>query len=144
MATKAFVRNTVAVISIFGHLFVFGVALSLGVMSLLQGSDAIQTLLMASPVLSVIALSAFTHVLDTQVGDDDVSRVSALFAVICIIFPSILIISIMIVFYLFYSQLDGFGPDQLKIVIGAIETFFGVFVGSISKSLFGGQAQREK
>jgi len=122
---------------IFGHLAVFAVALSLGIFSLLQGVDALQTLLMASPILAVIALTAFTYILDNQESVADDSKVSGLFAVLCIAFPLILICAILALFYFFYLQLNKFGPDQLKIALGGVETFFGVFIGSISKTLFG-------
>ena len=62
--SKQLVRNIVSIITIFGHLIVFIAALSLGIFSLLGGIDVTQTLLMASPILVVTALAAFTHVLD--------------------------------------------------------------------------------
>jgi len=60
-----------------------------------------------------------------------------IYATLCLTFPLILIGIILILFYLFYLQLDRFGPDELKIALGSVETFFGVFLGAISKSLFG-------
>ena len=42
-----------------------------------------------------------------------------------------------VVFYAVYVQLPGFGPEQMKIALGGIETFFGVFLGAISDTLFG-------
>jgi hypothetical protein len=138
MVTKSTVRNSVVIITIFGHLAVFSVALALGVFSILRGTDAIQTLLMASPILGVIALAAFTYVISTQGIDNDVTEVSDLYAILCVTFPSVLILAILALFYLFYLQLDHFGPDQLKITLGGVETFFGVYVGAISRELFGG------
>jgi hypothetical protein len=85
----------------------------------------------------VIGLAAFTFVIDNQNGPKDRSKVSVLYSALCIIFPLILIVIILVLFFLFYLQLDRFGPDQLKVALGGVETFFGVFLGLISKSLFG-------
>jgi hypothetical protein len=137
MISKGIVRSSVAAIVIFGHLAVFIVALALGIFSILRGFDAIQTLLMASPILAAVALTAFTFVIDHQEGAPDDPKVSGFYAVLCLIFPSVLIAIIMMLFFLFYLQLDRFGPDELKIALGSVETFFGVFLGAISKSLFG-------
>jgi heme/copper-type cytochrome/quinol oxidase subunit 2 len=142
MVDKNIVRSAVAVIVIFGHLGVFVVALALGTFSILRGFDALQTLLMASPILAVVALAAFTFIIDSQNEKDDTSRVSTLYAILCIVFPIILIGLILTLFYLFYLQLDGFGPEQLKVTLGGIETFFGVFLGAISKALFGTSPQK--
>lgn len=140
--SKQLVRNIVSIITIFGHLIVFIAALSLGIFSLLGGIDATQTLLMASPILAVTALAAFTHVLDNPEPASDQGKVSALYATLCIVFPIVLIAIIMVLFYLFYVQLDRFGPDQLKISLGAVETFFGAFIGAISRALFGVSTNR--
>lgn len=142
MISKNIVRNAVAVVVIFGHLVVFIVALGLGVFSLLRGLDAIQTLLMASPILAVVALAAFSQVMDYSGISVDEGKLSPLYAVLCIAFPVILICIILFMFYLFYLQLDRFGPDQLKVALGGVETFFGVFLGAISKSLFGNKLSK--
>jgi hypothetical protein len=142
MISGNIVRNAVAVIVIFGHLFVFIIALGLGIFSLLRGLDAIQTLLMASPILAVISLAAFTQMIDNQGVYVAETKVSSLYAVLCIAFPLILICIIFVLFYLFYLQIGRFGPDQLKVALGAVETFFGVFLGAISKSLFGNAPPR--
>jgi hypothetical protein len=136
MIIRSVVRNLVAIIVIFGHLIVFIVALSLGIFSLLRGLDAIQTIMMASPILAVISTAAFTYVIDDYGASKDDVKVSWIYALLCIVFPVILIAVVLVLFYLFYLQLDHFGPDQLKVTLGAVETFFGIFLGSISKSLF--------
>jgi len=40
--------------------------------------------------------------------------------------------------------LNGFGPEQMKIALGGIETFFGVFLGAISDTLFGKEESAAK
>ncbi|TPM35524.1 hypothetical protein [Mesorhizobium sp. B2-3-5] len=130
-------RALVSVIVIFGHLLVFLTAMALGVFSLLGGVDAMQTLLMASPVLAVIAFGAFSNVIENKADPSERTRVSLMYATICVVFPLFLVGLVLALFWLFYQQLDHFGPDQLKITLGGVETFFGVFIGMISKSLFG-------
>ncbi|WP_189637717.1 hypothetical protein [Rhizobium phaseoli] len=96
-----------------------------------------QTLLMASPVLAVIAFGAFSNIMENRTGNRDSIKVSATYAIVCSVFPIFLVFIILALFWLFYQQLNHFGPDQLKIALGGVETFFGVFIGMISKSLFG-------
>jgi len=104
----------------------------------MSGTDAIQTLLMATPVLSTTALAAFSHVMNGPIEPAAKrASVSALYMVFSVSFPLALLALIFSIFYLFWLQVDGFGPDQLKIALGALETFFGVYLGVISKSLFG-------
>jgi hypothetical protein len=110
---------------------------ALGVFSLLNGIDAMQTLLMASPVLSATSLAAFSFILDSSVTSEDIRKVNLFFSIVVIFFPLLLLVAIVSILYLFWIQIDGFGPDQLKISLGGIETFFGVFLGAIARSLFG-------
>lgn len=138
----ATVKSWVACIVIFGHLLVFIFGTALGILSLLSGIDAIQTILIACPVLSTTAFAAFGHVMsemDEAPHERANRNVSKLFTIIVLVFPTALLLAILSLFFLFWAQLDGFGPDQLKIALGALETFFGVYLGAISKKLFGSQ-----
>jgi hypothetical protein len=132
------IRTTVAVIILAGHFSVFLVGLLLGVFGPLGGTDAVQTLLMASPVLGVTATSALRFALRDEPQIADTKKVSGLFAFVTIFFPFALIACIAVVFAAVYKEVSGFGPDQMKITLGGIETFFGVFLGAISDTLFGG------
>ena len=40
-------------------------------------------------------------------------------------------------FYITYEQVNNFGLESLKIALGCVETFFGIFIGMISDTLFG-------
>lgn len=135
------VRAVVSVIVIFGHLLVFLLGLLLGVFNILRGTDAIQTLLMASPVLATTAFAAFSTALSETADQPNrkVELVTKLSAILVVTFPVILLGVILTLFYVFYKQIDGFGPDQLKISLGGVETFFGVYLGAISKFLFKGR-----
>ncbi|PPD10301.1 MAG: hypothetical protein CTY36_00470 [Methylocystis sp.] len=99
--------------------------------------DGIQTILMTTPVLAATATAAFRWVMANETTRTLGQRVSMIFSIVCIFFPTTLIACIFLIFYLSYIQLEGFGPDEMKIALGAIETFFGAFLGSISDTLFG-------
>jgi hypothetical protein len=131
------IRTVVALIILLGHFFVFFFGLLLGVLGPLLGSDALQTVLMASPVLAVTATAALKFALSGEGGIEKGIRVSGLFAFVTTFFPIALIVCIFIIFFAVYRQTPGFGPDEMKISLGGIETFFGVFLGAISDKLFG-------
>ena len=137
------IRTTVAVIVLAGHFLVFLVGLLLGVFGPLGGADAVQTLLMASPILGVTATSALRFALRDEPQVADTKKVSGLFAFVTIFFPFSLIACIAVVFAAVYKEVSGFGPDQMKIALGGIETFFGVFLGAISDTLFGGASAEQ-
>jgi hypothetical protein len=67
-------------------------------------------------------------------------KITGLFAFVTF-FPTALIGCIFIVFFAVYKEVPGFGPGNMKIALGGIETFFGVFLGAISDSLFGTRHQ---
>lgn len=136
------IRVIVAAIILGGHFLVFFAGLLLGVFGPLLGTDAVQTVLMASPVLGVTATSALMFALRGEVGIRRGRKVTALFAFVTIFFPSALILCIFVIFYAVYVQISGFGPDQMKIALGGIETFFGVFLGAISDTLFGSKPHK--
>jgi hypothetical protein len=136
------IRVIVAVIILGGHFLVFFCGLLLGVFGPLLGTDAVQTVLMASPVLAATATSALMFALRGEVGIRRGRKVTGLFAFVTIFFPSALILCIFVVFYALYVEVNGFGPDQMKIALGGIETFFGVFLGAISDTLFGSKAHK--
>ena len=136
------IRVLVAVIILGGHFLVFFCGLLLGIFGPLLGTDAVQTVLMASPVLAATATSALMFALRGELGIRRGRKVTGLFAFVTIFFPSALILCIFVVFYAVYVELSGFSPDQMKIALGGIETFFGVFLGAISDTLFGSKANK--
>jgi hypothetical protein len=138
--TQGQIRAWVAMIILFGHFVVFLAGLLLGVFGPLTGTDTAQTVLMASPVLGVTATAALMWVIRGQVGFKKGRKISAIFGVVCLFFPSALLFCIFTVFLAVYKQAPGFGPEQMKIALGGIETFFGGFLGAISDTLFGRRA----
>lgn len=133
---RSVLTTRVAVIVIIGHVIVFINALALGILSMMRGIDAIQTLLMASPILAATAISAF-NALDDGADTSSADMMSKSYSFFAVFFPCLLVVVVCALFGLFWAQIDGFGPDQLKIALGGVETFFGVFLGAISRKLFG-------
>jgi len=131
------IRVLVACIILGGHFLVFFAGLLLGIFGPLLGVDVVQTILMASPVLGVTASSALMFAMRGQTEIDRGEKVTTLFSTVTLFFPIALLVCIAVVFVAISRQVNGFGPDQLKISLGAIETFFGIFLGTIAQTLFG-------
>ena len=91
----------------------------------------------APGAVAVTATAALMFALRGEVGIHRGRKVTGLFAFVTIFFPTALIACVFVVFYALYVELNGFGPEQMKIALGGIETFFGVFLGAISDTLFG-------
>ncbi len=130
-------RNLFSIIVIFGHFgaFLFGFfALAIGGGRVNQ--EFFNLILMASPVLSSTALAALVDLLARPSGGSRGRKVSGVFSAVTLFIPSVLVFCVVIVFYLFTSQSSIASPGDLKIALGVLETFFGAFLGAISKSLF--------
>jgi hypothetical protein len=137
------IRTLVAIIILGGHFAVFFFGLLLGIFGPLGGADAVQSVLMASPILAVTATAALMFALRGEKKIARGSKVTSLFAIVTIFFPTALIGCIFVIFYAVYREVSGFGPDAMKTALGGIETFFGVFLGAISDTLFGKQGNVE-
>jgi hypothetical protein len=130
------VRVVVALIVIVGHFLVFAAALSFGLLQVLFSQDAFEILLMASPVLSATGLAALLYILENETNHAKGKKVTHSFSIIVIVVPTLLILVLASIFAALLFQFRNFGPDQLKIALGATETFFGAYLGAISKKLF--------
>jgi hypothetical protein len=133
---RSTLTGCVALLIIFGHIGVFFAALLVGTFQLMTGTDALQTLLTASPVLASTAVAALSHMMGRDYQHPDPSREDPFVVILCLSIPALLLSSIFLIFLLFYFQINGFGPDKLKISLGALEAAFGAFLGAISKKLF--------
>jgi hypothetical protein len=131
------IRSLVAGIILGGHFLVFVAGMGLGLFGPLRGTDLVQVVLMASPVLAATATAAIRFVLQGEIYIEKGERVTAIFATVVTAFPTALIACIFFLFWAIYKQYEGFGPTELKIGLGAVETFFGAFLGLISDKLFG-------
>ncbi|MGR9206328.1 hypothetical protein ACU8OG_20700 [Rhizobium leguminosarum] len=137
--TQNTLRTVVSLIVIFGHLLVFFAGAVMGAFVFTLSSDAIQTVLMASPVLGVTAASSMRYIFSDQALESDATTrpLPMVRCVIAIAFPISLLIAVFLILCTQVIQLDNFGPDKMKIYLGAVETFFGIYLGLISDSLFG-------
>jgi hypothetical protein len=135
--TDGTIRTTVAGVILLGHFFVFVAGLGLGLFGPLRGTELVQTVLIASPILAVTATAAIRFILDGQYGRAKGRKVALPFAILVTAFPTALILCIFCLFYASFIQIEGFGPNELKVALGAVETFFGAFIGLISDRLFG-------
>lgn len=136
--TGSSVRSAVSIITLVGHIAVFFAGMLLGVFGPLRGIDVLQTVLMATPVVGATAMSSLTYVLANETPlQGDQPRVSSLFAFIVLLFPLCMLAAIFMIFYFVYVQVSGFGPEQMKVSLGGIETVFGGYLGVISTKLFG-------
>lgn len=134
---QATLRSVVAAIVVLGHIFLFLYAFFfLGLFGPLYAEDAMQVVLMSTPVIGATATSALNYVIANEVRSAKGKLVSPLFALFCIAIPSILMLCIFVLYMLAASSTSQFGLTDLKLGLGVLETFFGVFVGAISKKLF--------
>jgi hypothetical protein len=131
------IRTVVAIIILGGHFAVFIAGMALGLFGPLRGTDLVQVVLMTSPVLAMTATAAIRFILEGQVHIERGKRVTLVFSIVVVAFPLALICCIFLLFCSIYRQFDGFGPNELKVGLGAVETFFGAFIGMISDKLFG-------
>ncbi|WP_155248967.1 hypothetical protein [Rhizobium leguminosarum] len=131
------IRSTVAFLIIIGHLAVFLAGLLLGVFGPLAGTDVIQIVVMALPVLGATAFAAINYILENEKGSQRLYKVSSAFATVTIAIPLCLFAAIFLIFYCSYIQVQGFGPDNMKVSLGGVETIFGSYLGAISTKLFG-------
>lgn len=130
------IRSLVAIIVIFGHVVILCVGIFLGISQSLVATDAMQVFLTSSPILAITAVSALFYIMNNETVGRRGKKISTTFAFVVVVLPIVLISLILVLLYLSYIQIDGFGPDALKITLGAVETVFGLFLGGISKTLF--------
>ncbi|MEO1554874.1 MAG: hypothetical protein AAFS01_00465 [Pseudomonadota bacterium] len=131
-------RNTVTFIIVFGHIFLFLYAfLAIGIAGGQIDQDFFQLILMASPVLASTALLGFKDLVDRRGRGARGKKLPSSYLVITLALPLILIVLVGAVFTLFANQYNIASPNDLKISLGVIETFFGGYIGVLAKSLYG-------
>ena len=131
-------RQSVASVVIFGHvaLFMYGF-FGLGLFGPLWSEDALQVILMSTPVLGLTAGAGLIYILDTETVRRKGKKVNITTAFFCIAFPLALILSNFCLYWYAAGTPENFGPMELKLGLGVLETFFATFLGAISKKLFG-------
>lgn len=130
-------KNTVTLIVLGGHVLIFVYAFV--VLSIFGGrisSDFFQLILMASPVLASTALLAFSKLMNDQGSGPRGKKLPLVYTLPTLGFPLLLIVLVGLVFTLFGMQSHIASPDELKISLGVLETFFGGYIGVLAKKLF--------
>jgi len=135
--TRSKLAALVAIIVFFGHVVVLSTGALIGILGLMSGSDTIQTVLMASPVLASTAAAAISHIMTRRRSRGRQPVEEPIVVFFCLAIPLIIVFMILCVFWLYYIQIDGFSVQYLKIFLGGLETGFGAFLGFVSKKLYG-------
>src|SRR5947208_665940 len=102
------IRSFVAGIVLGGHFLVFVAGMALGLFGPLSGTDLVQVVLMASPVLAATATAAIRFVLQGEIYIEQGERVTAIFAAAVVAFPTALIVCIFFLFWAIYSKRNFF------------------------------------
>lgn len=101
-----------------------------------MSSDFVQLILMSSPVLASTSALAFMHILKRKGLGSRGRKLPTLYTLVTISIPAILIFLIGVMFTLFGLQMGVAAPGEIKIALGAIETFFAGYMGALAKSLY--------
>jgi hypothetical protein len=132
--TKLTLAKTIAAIVVFGHVLLFGFGLYVMSMSPFEKSDTAQMILMGSPLLAMIALSAYRFIANLPDVDES-SRVSFLYVVMSIFVTSAFLIALFVIYDL--ARRDNDMPvNILKFMVGAVETVLGGYLGVNRDLLF--------
>ncbi|MCY6383274.1 hypothetical protein [Hoeflea prorocentri] len=99
----------------------------------------IQVVLMASPVLAITAMAGLKHILSTATHKRRGKKVNAFYFSTVLGLPLVLIVSVLGLIYMVHHGIGNIGIEGLTLVLGAIETCFGAYIGLISDDLFGKQ-----
>lgn len=136
MTEREFVAKTAGIL-VYGHigLFLYGLfgLATFGRMSL---TDVTQTILMGTPVLAIVSVSAFSHIVDgnhskASPADADPVASKMIFRV-CYAF----IASLFFTYSLGIFPISGFDADIIRMMVGAIETVLGAYIAVIRDKIF--------
>jgi len=127
----------IAKVLLYGHLALFSFGLILvPAFGKLDYIDIFQVFLMGFPMLAVVSLAGFDHVMGERKApgrgkkvDADVAQMAS---VVCY---SAIAISF-VVYLLPIFEIAGMTKDVLKIIIGLVESVLGVYLGKIRDHLF--------
>ena len=122
---------------IFSHFAIFVFAFFVAIAGRLEPIDILQMVLMGSPLLAALAIGAFSQIIaaGTTLRDETLGLHWTM-PLTCF---AVVIAFIACLFWLYYQALvdrSTFSADLLKVLAGALETFFGVFLGLINRIVF--------
>lgn len=126
-----------AFILVGGHIILFLFGLIVAVFGRLTITDSIQMILMGSPLLAVVAVSAFSHILQGRAIQDngpDVDRGVSIFLQI-VVFAFLGALFIIYAMGLFETG-NFANADTIKILVGSVETVLGGYIALIKDKIF--------
>lgn len=132
--TQLALSKRIASIVIYGHVFLFMFGLIVMLVGPYDKIDTLQMILMGSPLLAAIGLSAFIWMSKLPANDQSAEADPA-WARLCTVVSSIFILALFAAYATaaFNHNMD---ISILKIVVGAIETVLGTYMGVIRDTLF--------
>ncbi len=132
--TQLELSKRIAAIVVYGHISLFMFGLVVMLMGPYDRLDTLQMILMGSPLLAAIGLSAFLW-MSKLPRDDHSGNADPSWARMCTMISSTFIVALFATYAIaaFNNNMD---IAILKLVVGAIETVLGTYMGVIRDTLF--------
>jgi len=132
--TKLALAKRIASIVVYGHIFLFGFGLIVMLISRYNKNDTAQMILMGSPLLALVGMSAYRFM--SNIPSIDESNVADKdWVLMC----AIMTVSFIIALFIVYSVAainTSISVNILKFIVGAIETVLGAYLGVNRDALF--------
>ena len=135
--TELRLSRQIAQIIVYGHvsLFIYGLVL-IPLLTHLPLTDVAHMVLMGSPILALVATSAFKWVIANPQVDDESEAIDSVKVTMMRFVTLAFILSLFFIYSLALFRVPGMGPDTLKTTVGVVETVLGVYLGIIKDALF--------
>lgn len=135
--TQLRLSRRLATILVLGHILLFFYGLIVAAIGRLELTDSVQMILMGSPLLAVVALSGFGHIVGRlTIPPDDPpvdGSVSGLLQFVTLSFIGALFIVYSMGLFRTENLLSA---DGIKILVGSVETVLGGYIALIKDKLF--------
>jgi hypothetical protein len=137
MMTQLSLARRLSMVLVFGHIALFFFGLLVAAFGRLELTDSVQMILMGSPLLAVVALSGFVHMMTTMTIQSDDPPVDSSVARFLLFVVSAFIIALFIVYSMGLFRTERvLSADGIKILVGTVETVLGGYIASIKDRLF--------
>jgi hypothetical protein len=139
MTSKLQLAKRIASLVVYGHVLLFVYGLMVMLVSGYDRVDTFQMILMGSPLLAVIALSAFRFMAALPTNDTSETADQSWVAMSTIV-TALFLFALFATYSMamFNTSADS---STLKIIVGAIETVFGGYLGVNRDTLFPDKTQ---
>ena len=135
--TELSLSRRLSMMLVFGHIALFFFGLLVAAFGRLELTDAVQMILMGSPLLAVIALSGFIHMMTNMTIPPDDPTVDLSVARFLQFVVSTFIVALFIVYSMGLFRTEHIlNADSIKILVGSVETVLGGYIASIKDRLF--------